>query len=256
MESQTGEKLVQELREQVSNLLAAAQLLTPLVRECGRKKDMEYLAVMNQNLYRLLRTIAHLELSREKPPLCRKEKLDLAGLCRDLARQVGPLAERMGVSFRCELDSQSLLIEADGTLLEQAILNLVANGLEAAGAGGHVILRLSRKGARALLSVGDDGCGLKTANHSEDPMLKQPGGLGLGLTAARHIAALHDGTLVLENREENGVRAVFSLPVSPDGGGLVKSPQMGYDRFGGFSTTLVELSQILPREVFLPDDLE
>ena len=40
METQTGEKLVQELREQVSNLLAAAQLLTPLVRERGSKKDM------------------------------------------------------------------------------------------------------------------------------------------------------------------------------------------------------------------------
>lgn len=256
METQTGEKLVQELRGQVSNLLAAAQLLTPLVRERGSKKDMEYLAVMNQNLYRLLRTVAHLELSRERPPLCRKEKLDLAGLCRNLARQVEPLAERMGVSFRYELESENLLAEADGTLLEQAVLNLIANALEAVGAGGHVVLRLSRKGARALLSVGDDGPGLRGEERPKDPLLKQPGGVGLGLTAARQIATLHGGVLVLENREECGVRAVLSLPVSRDEGGLVRSPQMGYDRFGGFSTALVELSQILPREAFLPDDVE
>lgn len=256
METQTGEKLIQELRGEVSNLLAAAQLLTPLVRERGSKKDMEYLAVMNQTLYRLLRTIAHLELSGEKPPICRKEKLDLAGLCRKLDRQVGPLTERMGVAFRCELECESLLAEADGMLLEQALLNLIANGLEAAGKGGHVVLRLSRKGPRALLAVGDDGPGLRDEQRLKDPLLKQPGGVGLGLSAARQIAALHGGALVLENREESGVRAVLSLPIGGEESGLVKSPQMGYDRFGGFSAALVELSRILPREAFLPDDVD
>lgn len=256
MERQTGEKLVQELRGEVSNLLAAAQLLTPLVREQGSKKDLEYLAVMNQTLYHLLRTIAHLELSGERPPLCRKETLDLAGLCRELDRQVGPLAERMGVSFRCELECESLLTEADGMLMEQALLNLIANGMEAAGTGGHVTLRLSRKGEHAFLTVGDDGPGLREKELREDPLLKQPGGVGLGLFAARKIAALHGGALVLENREEKGVRAVLSLPLGIEESGLVKSPQMGYDRFGGFSTVLVELSRVLPRDAFLPDEVD
>ena len=256
METQTGEKLVQELRGEVSNLLAAAQLLTPLVRERGSKKDMEYLAVMNQTLYRLLRTIAHLELSGARPPICRKESLDLAGLCRHLDRQVAPLAERMGAAFRCDLERESLLAEADGMLLEQALLNLIANGLEAAGKGGHVVLRLSQKGERALLTVGDDGPGLREEAPPTDPLLKKPGGVGLGLSAARRIAALHGGALVLENREEGGVRAVFSLPLGGEEGGLMKSPRMGYDRFGGFSAALVELSRILPRDIFLPDDVD
>lgn len=180
METQTGEKLVQELRGEVSNLLAAAQLLTPLVRERGSKKDMEYLAVMNQTLYRLLRTITHLELSGARPPICRKETLDLAGLCRHLDRQVAPLAERMGAAFRCDLERESLLAEADGMLLEQALLNLIANGLEAAGKGGHVVLRLSQKGERALLTVGDDGPGLREEAPLTDPLLKKPGGGRIG----------------------------------------------------------------------------
>lgn len=69
MEHHADDKLIGQLREQVNNLLAAVQLFTPLVREKGTDRDREYLAVMNQSLYRLLRTISHMELDRAEPPL-------------------------------------------------------------------------------------------------------------------------------------------------------------------------------------------
>lgn len=257
MEDQTGDKLVQELREQVGNLLAASQLLTPLVREQGGKKEMDYLAMMNQSLYRLLRTIAHLELTQEKAPTFRPVTLDLAGLCLELGRKVETLAGQAGVEFRCELGEETLLTAADGGLVELALLNLISNAIEAAGPGGHVGLKLSRKGALAILTVRDDGPGLsKREEAGEDPYLKEAGGLGLGLAAARRTAALHGGALVLENREEGGVRAVLSLPIRNQKEDIVRSPRMGYDLTGGFSTALVELSRVLPYTVFMPETLD
>ena len=248
MEDQAGDKLVQELREQVGNLLAASQLLTPLVREQGGKKEMDYLAMMNQSLYRLLRTIAHLELTQEKAPTFRPVTLDLAGLCLELGRRVEALAGQAGVEFRCELGEETLLTAADGGLVELALLNLISNAIEAAGPGGHVGLKLSRKGALAILAVRDDGPGLSKREEA--------GGLGLGLAAARRTAALHGGALVLENREEGGVRAVLSLPIRNQKEDIVRSPRMGYDLTGGFSTALVELSRVLPYTVFMPETLD
>lgn len=106
-----------------------------------------------------------------------------------------------------------------------------------------------------MFTVRDDGPGLRE-EEAGDPLLFRRNGLGLGLRAARRAAQLHDGALVLENRETGGVRAVLSLPIKKGEGGLLKSPAMGYDLAGGFSPVLVELSGVLPSRTFLPQSLE
>ncbi len=257
MENGKSDKLLQEFREQVNDLLAATQLLTSLVREQGSQRDMECLAAMNRSLYQLMRTIFHMELCREEAPSFRPELVDLAGLCRDLGHQVEPLAEVLGISFRWELERENIFSLADEVLLEQALLNLLTNAFAAAGQEGHVTLRCSSHAGRCILTVGDNGPGLSPQEASEDPLLKQPGGVGLGLEAARRAVSLHGGALVLENREEGGVRAVISLPIrEPEGGFTVKSSQMFYDRTGGFSPLLVEFSPLLPLQSFMPEDVE
>lgn len=56
-----GAQLAEELREQVNHLSAALQLLTPVVQEQGEQRYGQYLAIANQSIYRLIRTINHLE---------------------------------------------------------------------------------------------------------------------------------------------------------------------------------------------------
>ena len=57
MEQKTAEKLIRELREQANDLMAAAQLLAPLVRERGEERDGMVLASMEKSLYCLVRTV-------------------------------------------------------------------------------------------------------------------------------------------------------------------------------------------------------
>ena len=101
MEQALNEKLLNELRERVSELLAATQLMSGLVREQGDEKDRKCLAVMNHSLYRMLRTIGHMELCREDTPFS-PQVVDLAGLCRDLGREMERQAKELGVRFRWE----------------------------------------------------------------------------------------------------------------------------------------------------------
>ena len=78
------------------------------------------------------------------------------------------------------------------------------------------------------------------------------GGVGLGLPLVRRVAALHGGTLMLENEERGGTTAVLSIPIR-NSGEVLKSPLV--DRTGGFSQTLVELSELLPAQYFGPNDV-
>lgn len=257
MEAEIFNKLIGELRSQVNDLAAAAQLLTPLVTERGGERDRLYLATMNKNLYRLIRTVYHMELCGEEEHAFLPRVVDVAGLCRDIGRQVETLAEELEVDFDWRLDKESVLSLADSELLTRAILSVLTNAFSAAGKGGKVSLRCSVSGNRFTVAVSDSGRGLKLPQGDEDPLLKRDEGLGLGLAAARKVAALHGGVLVLENAEDAGVRSVLSIPIRmPEKNETVRQEQMPYDHSGGFSALLVEFSPLLKAEDFLPENVE
>jgi len=95
-----GPLLVEQFRQQMNNLSAAIQLLTPVVREKAGPQYDPYLAILHQSLYRLIRMVGnleYLELPEGELPL-REGTLDLAGLCRELGEQVSPLTALAGPS--------------------------------------------------------------------------------------------------------------------------------------------------------------
>ena len=253
-----GPLLVEQFRQQMNNLSAAIQLLTPVVREKAGPQYDPYLAILHQSLYRLIRMVGnleYLELPEGELPL-REGTLDLAGLCRELGEQVSPLTALAGIRFSYEEEIGSLLTHGDGAQLRRLLLNLIANAVRAAGEGGESGLRLARRGGRAVLTVWDNGPGF-LPETDERELLQRPGSLGLGLKVARRIAALHGGSIVFEQREERGSRAIVSLPLRPpEPGELLKTPRMGFDGSGGFSNTLIELAGVLPYRAFFPEDVE
>lgn len=254
-----GLLLAEQFREQMNHLSAAVQLLTPVVREKGGEHYDPYLAILHQSLYRMMRMIGNLEFLRlpEEQAAPGEGTLDLAGLCRELARQVEPLAEAAGVRFAYEEETGSLITRGDGGQLRRALLELIANAIRAAGEGGQAGLRLAVRGDRATLTVWDNGPGLALERPEPEQLLHRTGGLGLGLPLARRVAEGHGGALVLEQREGRGLRAVLSLPVRPpEEGGVLRSPRVSTDSNGGFSDVLTGLSDVLPYRAFLPGDLE
>ena len=253
-----GLLLVEQFREQINNLSAAVQLLTPVVQEkAGPQYDL-YLAILQQSIYRMLRMLGNLEYlelpeDTSPPPAT---TLDLAGLCRQLVQQVAELSELAGVTFSYEGETESLLTCGESALLRRMLLGLIANAIHAAGKGGQAGLRLAVRHGNASLTVWDNGPGLQLYSE-DDSLLPRSDGLGLGLRVARRIAARHGGSIVFEQRENRGSRAIVTLPIrQAEGTPLLRTPAMGYDARGGFSDLLVELANVLPFEAFLPKHLE
>jgi two-component system nitrogen regulation sensor histidine kinase NtrY len=109
-----------------------------------------------------------------------------------------------------------MTIHADGDQLDQLLINLVRNAVDAAReTGGGVTLTWARVGGTLRLTVRDDGPGLPPSANLFVPFFTtKPGGTGIGLALSRQIAEAHGGTLTLQNRTNGrGAEARLTLPV-------------------------------------------
>lgn len=248
MDERQRDRLIETMREDLSGALGALDALVPLVREQGRGEDVTHMAMLSQALYRQLRTLLHMELTRQESPTFLPRTTDLAQLGRELGRQMEGLSPALNVNFCWDVEPDTLLAVADPALLELALLSLLSGAVSAAGQGGQVSLRLRSRDGLAIFTVGDSGAGLahRGGEDGADP----------GLQMVRRVAALHGGALVLENREEQGLRAVLSLPAALKGQERVEAPKMGFLLTGGYSPILIELSHLLPGECYQLEELE
>lgn len=221
------------------------------------------LAAVNRSALRMVAMSRHLALMERlngaDEVRLYPSPVDLAAMCRDLADRIGGVTPCAGVSFRFQTKLAALPTLADRQLLEQLVYLMVSNAVKALPDGGEVVMELEEKKGRAVLTLRDNGNGMAASVLSETPgdaLLRPEAGLGLGLPAARAIAALHGGTFLMESREGAGFRAVFSLPLRESESNLLSSPPPRLDDCGGYDPTLVELSDCLPAEAFLPEVLE
>ena len=138
--------------------------------------------------------------------------------------RVGALVERVArLDLRRPVTVEggpNLTIEADADQIEQLVINLLKNAIDAASetAGGVSVSWSRVPGSRPPafeLTVDDEGPGLSNTNNLFVPFFTtKPGGSGIGLVLCRQIAEAHDGALTLENRPDvRGCRAVLRLPI-------------------------------------------
>jgi len=113
-----------------------------------------------------------------------------------------------------------LTVQGDGDQLEQLLINLLRNAVDAVReTGGAVRVGWQRLPASSPPSmelwVEDEGPGLSNTGNLFVPFFTtKPGGSGIGLVLSRQIAEGHSGSLILDNREDRtGCRASLRLPL-------------------------------------------
>ncbi len=138
----------------------------------------------------------------------------IAGLGQLIAAQ---LSER-AVAYESRVEPPGLRLRADPELLEQALINLLKNALEAVEGtpAPRVELLCSEKDGRLTFCVADNGRGLP----ENDPELvftpfftTKAGGSGIGLSLARQIALAHGGALTATPNEPAGAVFTLALPL-------------------------------------------
>lgn len=127
--------------------------------------------------------------------------------------RVAKLATRIQVKV---VEGPAVEISADADQLEQLLINLIRNAVDAAlETGGGVEVGWLRQGSQLDVWVRDEGPGItNTANLFVPFFTTKPGGSGIGLVLSRQIAEAHGGELTLKNQtDKRGCEARLRLPI-------------------------------------------
>ena len=211
--------LAHEMMNSLTPIVSLAESLEGLLHEQGEAAAaVQVIARRSQGLMSFVdryRRVAEL-------PSPERTTISLAELAAGLDRLMEPMLSERGIAYVSQVDPPDLVLFADPELLEQAMLNLLKNAVEAVEGSAAPAIQLSCRAigdGLVAISVCDNGRGLP-----EDPeglfvpfFTTKAGGSGIGLSIARQVALAHQGQALAERREPRG--ATFSLVFPPSAPG-------------------------------------
>lgn len=178
--------------------------------------EAHYIAALVHNLA----LVARLDAGA---PQLHRGPVDLCALVERVVMRHRPIARQHAVSLERASPEAPIFADADVTLLEQAISNLVYNAIRHHRSDGHVALILDSQdaGAGFRVRVVDDGPGIPEAElariaergvRGNEARTRAPEGQGLGLDIAHRVAALHGYSLTLQASEFGGLQVDLAGP--------------------------------------------
>jgi two-component system, NtrC family, nitrogen regulation sensor histidine kinase NtrY len=216
-ELKAWQRLVRVLGHELNNSLtpikSIAQSLEQLIKSSPRPDDWEedtarglnVIATRSEALSRFMSSYAR--LAKLPPPKFGPIEVNT------LLRRVAALETRLPVFFE---EVSPLTIQGDTDQLEQVLINLIRNAVDAAlETDGRVFIRHERNSSAVDIIVRDEGPGLSnTANLFVPFFTTKRGGSGIGLVLSRQIAEAHNGSVTLRNAADGrGCEAILNLPL-------------------------------------------
>lgn len=243
---------------QLRKPLGTALTQTAALLENAAPEDLDRLARLNRSLYQILRILGNMSDAEASALPGRMETMDAPGVFREIFEKAGTLAARSGRTLVCQAPEETVYCLLDREQLERAVLNILSNALKFTPPEGTVRATLTRRGRTLVLTVQDSGSGIPgdVLGSLYSRHLRQPGiedgrfGLGLGLRLVRTAAARHGGTLLISQPETGGTRIIMTLAIRQKSDLTLSSPLFPMDYAGGFDHSLVELSEVLPPDLF------
>jgi C4-dicarboxylate-specific signal transduction histidine kinase len=159
-----------------------------------------------------------------KEALPKRERAEINGAIRDVLELTRGEATKNGVSVRTQFAEPSLVVQADRVGLQQVILNLIINAVEAMSSmreGARELLICTEKAEPngALVAVRDSGPGLvlKSVDRLFEAFYTtKVQGMGIGLAICRSIIEAHGGRIWAGANEPRGAVFQFTVPLEPD----------------------------------------
>ena len=206
-----------ELRTPLAIAHLRAQMLRSGAGDTGRELDQ-----LVADTRALGEVVEDLLLSAELGArAARGSSVDVGALAREVVASFGQLAAQRSVSVRAEIGDEPAIVRGVPAALRRAIGGLVDNALGHVPPGGHVGVRVNRRGTSVVLEVVDDGEGLDSASVARllDRFARGTSDgegrrFGLGLALVREVVVAHDGTLTISGAPGVGAEFAITLPAA------------------------------------------
>jgi signal transduction histidine kinase/CheY-like chemotaxis protein len=219
--------LAHELRNPLAPLRNSLHILR--MSGEGGPTALRVQAMLERQVNHLVRLVDDLlevsRITRGKIEL-RRERVELAGVLRGAVETSRPLIEAARHQLAISVPPEPLVLHADPVRLTQVIANLLNNAAKYTEEGGQIWLSARREGGHAVIVVRDSGLGIpadmlprvfEMFAQVDHTRTRSQGGLGIGLTLARTLVQLHDGTIAVHSDGPGcGSEFTVRLPLARD----------------------------------------
>jgi len=210
-----------ELRNPLAPILTALQLMT-LRGDTGAERERTVIDRQVRHLVRLVDDLLDVSrIARGKIDL-RRNPIEIGDVVASAVEGASPLLEERHHHLELHVPRQGLRVNGDVTRLTQVVTNVITNAAKYTEPRGRISVTAALAGDRVELRVKDNGIGIDPVllpsvfemfTQDRQALDRSQGGLGLGLTIARSLVKLHDGTI--EARSEGrgkGSEFIITLP--------------------------------------------
>ena len=152
------------------------------------------------------------------------QPMDVGPVIEDAVRVVALAAQAKGIAIQVEYPNEAIIISGDSARLQQVVWNLLSNAIKFTPDGGKVSLLVERLDHDAILTVRDNGRGIRPEflpyvferfRQDESEPRQYHEGLGVGLSIVRHIVELHGGSVEAESAgKDRGATFRVRLPLA------------------------------------------
>lgn len=243
----------QKLRTPLGTLLIAAEQY-----HGTDSSQMQAAAQLNRSLYQIQRIVSNMSDAEHfsHPDSLHLEYWEIGSVLEEILEKAAAYLEKSGIRLRWELPREKVDVMLDREKTERAILNLLANAIKFSYADSEVLVQLKKRNERLSLSITSE-----SVPPNEDiyhrfqrmPTIENPKyGIGLGMVLVRCVAISHGGTVLTDRPDDQHSRVTLTLPVRQNRNAAVRSPILRIDYAGERDHVLLELSDVLPTELYIP----
>lgn len=229
---QQRRRFVSDASHELKTPLAAIRLLADSIEQSEGMDEAtmrEFVSDIGTEADRLQRTTEKLlDLSRRDDGVqAARVPVSLAEVADSTLRLLEPLAEKLGVSLRCEPDESCVILAPEDDVY-QIVFNLAENAVKYNVEGGSVDISMEKGGGKVLLIVEDRGIGIPESDlphifsrfyRVDKARSRERGGSGLGLSIVHDAVAALGGSIEVAAREGGGTRFTVYFPEPEKGGG-------------------------------------
>jgi len=249
----------QQLRVPFSNVMTLADSMFPAITDAAQK---EQASQMRRALFQLMRLISNMADAERYAGLDapRYENTELRNFFQEIVEKASTSLESANIAIHFTCPDTPVFTMIDRERMERAVYNLLSNAVKFSAPNKAVEVRLRRSGKMAYLTVEDQGDGI--AAHVQGSLfhryMREPAiedsrfGLGLGMTLVHSVAAIHGGTVLLE--QSAGTKVTMTMAIRKETTGTLRTPVLRIgDYAGGRDLGLLEFSETLPVTAYEKD---
>jgi signal transduction histidine kinase len=210
--------MMAEVSHQVRTPLAALRLRLDLLGEDADEATAAEVAGAQQEIARLSRLVnGLLAMARAENVTAAQVPVAVHDVVADRAAAWGPAADERGITLTADCSEPVVARICEGHL-EQMLDNLLANALDALGAGRRIRVSAVAAGGTARVTVADNGQGM--SGEQQRTAFRRfasgrPGGTGLGLAIVDRLATANGGSAAMSDTPGGGLTVTIELPLEP-----------------------------------------